>query len=67
MKTAGAASATLERSFFLARRVNTWLQSSMTQKLFNTIAALRLHNDLVDKAISSRRNEFGSFSGSDLH
>ena len=49
MLTAGAASVTPEMSFSLARRVETWLRSSMTQKRFNSLAILHSHKDIVEK------------------
>ena len=47
--TTGATSATPERYFALARRIKTWLRSSITQKRFNALAILHSHKDLVDK------------------
>ena len=77
--TTGATSATPERSFSLARRVKIWLRSSITQKRFNALAILHSHKDIVDKLslvaigndfvdnLPNRRNNLGTFSGSDLH
>ena len=75
--TTGATSATPKKSFSLARRVKTWLRSSMTQKRFNALAILHSHKDIVDKLslvaidfvdnLPNRRNNLGTFSGSDLH
>ena len=75
----GTTRATSKRSFSLARRVKTWLRSSMTQKRFNALAILHSHKDIVDKLslvaigndfvdnLPNRRNNLGTFSGSDLH
>ena len=77
--TTGATSATPERFFSLARRIKTWLRSSMTQKCFNALAILHSHKDIVDKLslvaigndfvdnLPSRRNNFRTISASDLH
>ena len=57
--TSGANSATPERSFPLARRVKTWLRSSMIQKRFNTLAILHSHKDVVDNlSLVAIGNEF---------
>ena len=74
--TTGTTSATPKRSFSLARRVKTWLRSSMTQKRFNALAILYSHKDIVDKLalvaigndfvenLPNRRNNLGTFSDS---
>ena len=76
--TTGATSATPKKSFSLARRVKTWLRSSMAQKRFNALAILHSHKNIVDKLslvakgndfvdnLPSRRNNLGTFSDSDL-
>ena len=43
-----ATSATPERSFSLARRVTTWLRSTMTPKRFNALAILNCHKEIKD-------------------
>ena len=71
--TTGASSATPpERSFPLARRVKSWLRSSMAQKRFNALATLHSHKDIVDKLslvaigndfaddLPNRRNNLGT-------
>ena len=72
-------SATPEMSFPLARRVITWLWSSMTQKSLNALTLLDSHKDIVDKLslvatgnefvdnLPNRRNNLGTFSDFDLH
>ena len=45
----GATSTTPERSFSTARRLKTWLRSTMSQKQFNTLAILNTHKELIDK------------------
>ena len=47
--TTGATNATPERSFSLARRVKTWLRSSMTKKSINALTILRSNKDIVGK------------------
>ena len=76
--TTGATSALPERSLSFARRVKPWLRSSVTQKRFNALTTLYSHKDIVDKLalvaigndfvdnLSNRRNNLGTFSGSDL-
>ena len=44
-----ATSATPKRSFSLARRLKTWLSSTMSQKRFNALATLSFYKELVDK------------------
>jgi len=73
-----ATSATPERSFSLARRLKTWLRSTMTQKRFNSLAILSTHQLLTDGlslvkfanefvyAKPNRLNVFGRFNESDL-
>lgn len=54
-----ATSATGERTFSMARRVKTWLRSTMTQKLFNSIALLHFHKERTDKlCLTDVANEF---------
>lgn len=43
-----ATSATAERSFSLARRLKTWIRSTMSQKRFNSLAILNIYKDLTD-------------------
>ena len=73
-----ATSATPERSFSVARRIKTWLRSSMTPSRFNALSFLHTHKDLVDgldviivandfvSLNSVRYNNFGTFTKSDL-
>ena len=49
VRTTGAANATPERSFSLARRVKTWLRSSMTKKSINALTILHSNKDIVGK------------------
>ena len=75
---AGATSATPERTFSLARRLKTWLRSTMTQKRFNSLSILSFHKDLTDKlslvdvanefveSKPARKNIFGKFVKDDL-
>ena len=70
-----ATSASAERSFSLARRLKTWLRSTMLTKRFNALAILHEHKSLTDelnlKAVASefvslnesRKLTFGSFLG----
>ncbi len=74
----GATTATPERSFSLARRIKTFLRSSMTQKRFNSLSILSQYKDLVDNVSlvniandfvenkPSRVTHFGKFTDSDL-
>ena len=74
----GATSATPERSFSTARRLKTWLRSTMSQKRFNTLAILNTHKELTDKICfvkvgnifvesqSKRYNHFGKFLQEDI-
>ena len=76
--TSGATSATPERSFSMQRRIKTWLRSTMDQKRHNSLSVLNAHTDVVDKlslvevaerftaAQDERRNDFGTFTESDL-
>ena len=72
-----ATSSTGERSFSTARRLKTWLRSTMSQQRFNSLAVLNTHklrtdnlclhrvaNDFVSNS-SRRRTRFGVFS--DVH
>ena len=61
-----ATSATPERSFSLARRVKTWLRSTMAQKRFNgALSILSSHKDLADTLdLISVGNEFVSLHDS---
>ena len=72
-----ATSATPERSFSLARRVKTWLRSTMTQKRFNALAILDCHKEVTDSLdlvsvgnrfvslYQERYQKFGNFLASD--
>ena len=44
-----ATSATPERSFSLARRLKTWLRSTMSQKRFNSLAVLLFQKEITDE------------------
>ena len=56
-----ATSCTPERSFSTARRLKTWLRSTMTAKKFNNIAILSTYKDLTDKiAFVAIGNEFAA-------
>lgn len=67
-------SATGERSFSAARRLKTWLRSSMTQTRFNSLAILNIHKDRTDRLNlihvanefvgrnDIRKRQFGQFS-----
>ena len=56
-----AISATEERSFSLARRIKTWIRSTMNQTRFNDIAILTIYKELTDKLdLLSIGNEFVS-------
>lgn len=73
-----ATSATPERSFSLARRLKTWLRSTMLQKRFNSLAILSFHKEITDKISlvdvanefvatrPTRKDTFGKFSNNDL-
>ena len=43
-----ATSCTPERSFSVARRIKTWLRSTMTTKRFNNLSILSTHKELTD-------------------
>ena len=70
-----ATSASAERSFSLARRLKTWLRSTILTKRFNALAILHEHKSLTDelnlKAVASefvslnesRKSNFGSLLG----
>jgi len=72
-------SASGERSFSAARRLKTWLRTSMTQKRFNDLALLHIHKlrtDLLDStAVATnfiekkeyRKRNFGTFGGVSQH
>ena len=74
----GATTATPERSFSMARRIKTWLWSTMKQRRFNSPSILKSSKPLVDKLPlvkvanefvekrPNRRNDFGLFTESDL-
>ena len=73
-----ATSATPERSFSLARRLKTWLRSTMNQKRFNSLAILSFHKEITDEISvvdaanefvatkPTRQDIFGNFSNNDL-
>ena len=75
--TSGATSATPERSFSMARRLKTWLRSTMTQKRFNSLAVLNANKAIVDnlsltdiandfvESRLTRRDDFGVFLETD--
>ena len=66
-------SCTPERSFSTARRLKTWLRTTMTSKRFNSLAVLHIHKDVTDmlnlkdisiefvSAREGRRDYFGKF------
>lgn len=74
----GATTATPERSFSTARRLKTWLRSTMSQRRFNSLAILNTYKDLSDKinflkvgnmfvdSQEKRYNYFGKFIPEDL-
>lgn len=74
-----ATSCTPERSFSTARRLKTWLRSTMRNKRFNFLSLLNIHKDLTDeldlasvgnKFVSlhdSRYQYFGTFEASDFN
>ena len=56
-----ATSCTLERSFSVARRIKTWLRSTMTTKRFNNLSILSIHKQLTDSInLIDIGNEFAS-------
>jgi hypothetical protein len=73
-----ATSCTPERSFSTARRMKTWLRSTMTNKRFNSLSILNIHKDITDKLdlvdvgnefvslYDSRHHYFGTFEASDF-
>ena len=73
-----ATSCTPERSFSAARRMKTWLRSTMTNKRFNSLSILNIHKNLTDKLdlvdggnefvslYDSRHHYFGKFENSDF-
>lgn len=73
-----ATSCTPERSFSTARRLKTWLRSTMTTKRFNNLAILSTHKDLTDTInfidignefaakYDARKHNLGKFIPSDL-
>ena len=62
-----ATSCTPERSFSTARRLKTWLRSTMTNKRFNALAILQIHKDLTVKInMIDVANEFVSLHDSRL-
>ena len=73
-----ATSATPERSFYVARRIKTWLRSNIIPPRFNALSFLHIHKDLIDgldvisvandfvSLNSVRYNNFGAFTKSDL-
>lgn len=72
-----ATTATAEISFYLARRLLTWLRSKMGQKRFHNLAVLHFHKEQSDAidVISvandfitndTRARNFGKFTAADL-
>ena len=56
-----ATSCTPERSFSVARRIKTWLRSTMTTKRFNNLSILSIHKELTDSInLVDIGNEFAS-------
>ena len=54
-----ATSCTPERSFSVARRIETCLRSIMTTKRFNNLSILSIHNELTDSiSLVNTSNEF---------
>ena len=74
----GATTATPERSLSMARRIKTWLRSTMKQRRFNSFSILNSSKPLVDKLPlvtvvnelvekrPNRKNEICLFTESDL-
>ena len=72
-------SASAERTFSSARRLKTWLRSTMTQLRFNNIAILQIHKNRTDQLrlvdvgnefvnnVSNRKAKFGVFTDSDFN
>ena len=73
-----ATSAAGERSFYSARRLKTWLRSTMTQTRFSNLTILNAHKQRTDKLClidvaneltalkENRKSNFGTFKESDL-
>lgn len=73
-----ATNAVSERSFSAARRLKTWLRSTMTQKNFNSLAILNIHKHHTDKLClvdvakefvsrhENRIRKFGAFTNDDF-
>ena len=73
-----ASSATAERTFSLARRVKTWMRSTMLPTRFNSVFILNFHKDRTDKldlikianafvqSDDNRMRIFGKFTNDDL-
>ena len=72
-----ATSATAERTFSMARRVKTWMRSTMLPSRVHSLAVLNFHKertdnlDLIDIANlfvcnDNRRSLFGKFTKNDL-
>ena len=73
-----ASSATAERTFSLARRVKTWMRSTMLPTRFNSVSILNFHKDRTDKldlikianafvqSNDNRMRIFGKFTKNDL-
>ena len=71
-------SCTPERSFSTARRLKTWLRSTMTDRRFNALGLLNVHKELTDKldllevgnefiSLNDERHQyFGKFVTSDF-
>ena len=71
-------SCTPERSFSVARRIKTWLCSTMTTKRFMSLSILSIHKELIDSInlvdignefaskYDGRRMNLGKFVPSDL-
>ena len=67
-----------ERSFSTARRLKTWLRSSMTQEHFSNLTILNSHKDRTDRLSlldianefkernGNRKRNFGMFRESDV-
>ena len=56
-----ATSCNPERSFSVARRIKTWLRSTMTTKRFNNLSILSIHKEVGDSInLVDSGNEFAS-------
>ena len=64
--TTGVTSATPERFFSLARRVNALAILHSHKDIAEKLSLVAICNDFVDN-LPSRRNKLGTFSDSDLH